>query len=295
MYKEIHRNKIITWLIVLAFVGLIVFLAFVYGYYYDYGWLGIILGLMFSLPSALIGYYFSDQIVLSMANAREINRKDNRDLYNLVDNLAITAGLPKPRIYIVDDPAMNAFATGRDPNHAVVAFTTGLLNNLNKSELEGVAAHELSHIKNFDTRLSTVVIIFVGLIVILAEWFIRLGRFGGRNRNDGASLFAIFGILVIIFSPVIAQIIQMALSRTREYLADADAAMLTRYPQGLIGALTKLSNQKNLLRNSSSAMNHMYICDPVKSLSGNSKAFWGDLFATHPPIEERIKRLNQML
>ncbi len=296
MYREISHNKLVTWLILVGFVIFIVFVCFVYSYLYDYGWLGIIFGLIFSVPSVLIGYYVSDQIVLSMAGAREVTRKDNKDLYNLVDNLAIASGLPKPKIYVVDDPAMNAFATGRDPNHAVVAFTTGLLNNLSRTELEGVAAHELSHIKNFDTRLSTVVIIFVGLIVVLAEWFIRFGRFGSnRSKNNTGSIFAIFGVIVIILSPLVAQLIQLALSRTREYLADADAALLTRYPQGLIGALEKLSNQNNLLQNSSNVMNHMYITDPVKSLSGNGKSFWGDLFSTHPPVEERIKKLKEMI
>jgi heat shock protein HtpX len=232
-----------------------------------------------------------------MAGAKEVYRKDNKKLYELVDNLAITAGLSTPKIYVIHDQAMNAFATGRDPRHAVIAFTSGLLDNLSKVEIEGVAAHEMSHIKNFDTRLSTVVIIFVGLIGIMAEWFIRLGWLGGRSKSksdSGNGIFAIFGLILIILSPVIAQIIQLALSRNREYLADADAALLTRFPEGLIGALEKLSNQNKLLRGQSNMMNHMYITDPVKSLAGSKSNWLGNLFSTHPPIEERIKRLKNM-
>jgi len=295
MYNEIDRNKFITSLIIAGFVFFIMLLAFIYGYYYNSGLFGLFLGLIFAVPSSLIGYYYSDQMVLSMAGAKLVEKKDNRELYNVVENLAITAGLPTPKIYIVEDPAMNAFATGRDPEHAVVAVTSGLLKQLSRTELEGVVAHELSHIKNYDTRLSVVVVIFVGLVVIMAQWFMRLGGlFGGGSRKKGGGLFAIFGLLVILFSPLIAQLIQLALSRNREYLADADAALLTRYPQGLIGSLEKLSNQKNLLRNQSSAMNHMYITDPIKSF-GNKKSFWGDLFSTHPPVEDRIKRLKGMI
>jgi len=259
----------------------------------------LILGLCFSVPAAMIGYYTSDKAVLLMAGAHEVSRRDNKQLYELVDNLAITAGLPKPKIFVIDDEAMNAFATGRDPNHAVIAFTSGLLKNLSKVEIEGVAAHEMSHIKNFDTRLSTVLIIFVGLIGMMAEWFWRLGRIGGRgskSKNDnGSGILAIFGIIFIILSPLIAQIIQLALSRNREYLADADAALLTRYPEGLIGALEKLSNQASILSHQSSTMNHMYITDPVKSFSGAGGGWWSNLFSTHPPVEERIKRLKNMM
>ncbi len=296
MYNEISRNKLITNLIITGFVIFIMFLAFIYGYYYESGLLGLVVGIVFAVPSSLIGYYYSDKMVLSMAGAKLIEKKDNRELYNVVENLAITAGLPTPKIYIVEDPAMNAFATGRNPEHAVVAVTSGLLKNLTRTELEGVIAHELSHIKNFDTRLSVVVTIFVGLIVIMAQWFLRLGGLfgGGGSKKGGNWIFAIFGLLVILFSPLVAQLIQLALSRNREYLADADAALLTRYPQGLIGSLEKLSQQKNKLKHSSSVMNHMYITDPLKNL-GSKKSFWGDWFSTHPPVEERIKRLKNMI
>lgn len=296
MYNEINRNKFVSAVIVFLFFVFVVIVLFFFGYIYDYGWLGVIMGLVVSLPTTLIGYYFSDQMVLSMAGATEVKRVDNKELYNLVDNLAITAGLPKPKVFIINDFAMNAFATGRDPNHAVVAVTSGLLKSLTKTELEGVIAHELSHIKNFDTRLSTILVIFVGLIVILAEWFVRLGRFGfGKSKeNQGGGLLAIFGLVVIIFSPIIAQMIQLALSRTREFLADSDAALLTRYPQGLIGALEKISKQETMLGNSNGVMNHIYICDPVKSYVGN-KSFFGDLFSTHPSVEKRIEKLKSMI
>jgi len=297
MYKEIDRNKLTTALILVGFFLLVVLVVYFYGILADWGYGGIFLGLIIATPSVLIGYYTSDLMVLSMAGAHEINRSDNPQLFTAVENLAITDGLPMPKIYIIDDPAMNAFATGRDYQHAVVAITTGLLSKLNKTELQGVIAHELSHIKNYDTRLSTVVVIFVGLIAILADWFFRLGSWGRRDsRRDGSGILALLGIVFIILSPLVAKLIQLALSRNREFLADSEGALLTRYPEGLASALEKIAGQQVMIRRTNSAMNHLFIADPIKAAyGGENGSWWSNLFATHPPTEERIKRLRSMI
>lgn len=297
MYKEIDRNKKITFLILFVFVLFVLAVGYFYSLISDTGWFGLVAGMIVAFPTVWIGYYNSDKMVLFMAGAKYIEKKDNPVLYNTVENLSIAAGLPTPKVYIVEDQAMNAFATGRDPQHAVVAVTTGLLSKLEKRELEGVIAHELSHIKNFDTRLGTIVVIFVGLVVILADWFWHFGSLSRRDsKKDGGGILVILGILFILLSPLVAQIMQLALSRNREYLADADAALLTRFPDGLIGALEKISNQDVLLRRANNAMNHMYIVDPIKSLAGSKKTSWFEnLFSTHPPVDERINRLKNMI
>ena len=296
MYEEISRNKRVTWLIIIVFILMVLFVGYVYGQLTDYGYFGLVIALFLALPTALIGYYTSDQMVLAMAGASLVEKRDNPRLYNLVENLAIASGLPTPKIYIINDQAMNAFATGRDPNHAVIAVTAGLLNNLSKTELEGVIAHEFSHIKNYDTRLSTIVVIFVGLIAILADIFWRGGFRGRRNsEKSGGGLLALVGIIFIIISPIVAKLMQLALSRNREFLADSDAALLTRYPQGLIGALEKISNQSQMLSRSNNAMNHLYIISPIDSLAGKRQgSWWNNLFSTHPPTAERIRRLENM-
>lgn len=297
MYNEINRNKTITWLIVLAFIILIILVGYFFGELSEIGYAGVFIGLLIALPSALIGYYTSDQMVLFMAGAKVVAKKDNPVLYNTIENLAMTAGMPTPKMYIIEDESLNAFATGRDPNHAAMAITRGLLNKLSKVELEGVMAHELSHIKNFDTRLSMIVVIFVGLVVILADLFWRVsfwGR-GGSKKNNGGAILLVIGLFFIILSPIAAKILQMALSRNREYLADADAALITRFSQGLAGALRKISGQEKVLAHANSAMNHLYIVSPLDSLEGRERSgWWSNLFATHPPVEERIKKLELM-
>ena len=295
MYKEIDYNKWMTWVILTVFFILVVLVGYLYGIFSDLGYFGVVLGLLIAAPTVIIGYYTSDKMVLSMAGAKEITRKDNPQLFTMVENLAITAGLPLPKIYIIDDPAMNAFATGRDYDHAVVAVTRGLLDNLDKQELQGVIAHELSHVKNYDTRLSTVVVVFVGMIAIMADWFFRIG--GSRNnRKSGLGILAIFGIIFIILSPLVAKLIQLALSRNREFLADSEGALLTRYPEGLASALEKISGQGQLLKRTNSAMNHLFIADPIKAAHGGRGSGWlAGLFSTHPPTQERIKRLRAML
>ena len=243
---------------------------------------------IFSILMNIFSYWFSDKIVLKLAGAKEANRQDNFDLYTIVENLSITAGLPMPKVYIVQDPAPNAFATGRDKEHAVVCATTGLLGILNKNELEGVIGHELSHIGNKDMLLSTVVVVLVGFITIIADMFRRNLFFGGRSDdNKSNAVFLIIGIILSILAPLFAMLIQLAISRKREFLADASGALLTRYPEGLASALQKIAQHSQPMHRQSSAIAHLYIADPKaafgKKVSG--------LFATHPRVEDRVKAL----
>ena len=250
----------------------------------------IISGLM-----SLGSYYYSDKIILGMSGAKQIKKSDNPELFRTVENLCIGDGLPMPRIYIVEDSAPNAFATGRDPKHAVVCVTTGILQKLNKAELEGVIAHELSHVKNFDIRLMAVVVVLVGTIALLADIFMRSMWFRGRDREDRGNAQAIFmliGIILAILSPIIATLIQLSISRKRELLADASGALLTRYPEGLASALEKISQDKEPLEAANNATAHLYIVNPFKGKE--IKSFFAGLFNTHPPIEERIKILRSM-
>ena len=240
-------------------------------------------------------YYYSDKLVLATTGAKEIKKSDYPDYYRIVENLSIGDGLPMPRVYVVDDPSPNAFATGRDPRHAVVCATTGILAMLNKAELEGVIAHELSHVKNYDIRLGGVVAILVGFIVIIGNIFTRSLWFGGNDNdrnNNGQAIFLIIGIVFAILSPIIATLIQLAISRKRELLADASGALLTRYPEGLASALEKISADPRTMRSASNATAHLFIINPFKGKKTGS--FLSGLFDTHPPIAERIKILRSM-
>jgi heat shock protein HtpX len=249
--------------------------------------------IIFSLLMNFFSYWFSDKIVLRLAGAKEAKRTEYFDLYTSVENLSITAGLPMPKVYVVEDPAPNAFATGRDKDHAVVCATTGLLGILNKTELEGVIAHELSHVGNRDMLLSTVVVVLVGFITILADVFRRNLFWGSLNRNrddenKSGAIFILIGIVLSILAPIFATLIQLAISRKREFLADASGALLTRYPEGLANALRKISEHSIPMAHQSSAIAHLYIADP-KGVSFGKKI--SGLFATHPPVEDRIKAL----
>lgn len=254
---------------------------------------------IFLVISGLINlgsYYWSDKLVITLSGAKPIGKKDAPDLYRAVENLSIAQGTPMPKVYLVDDSAFNAFATGRDPNHAAVAVTRGLLENLENLELEGVLAHELSHVKNYDTRLMAIVTVLVGTIAILADFFLRSlwwGRMGNdREGRQTAAFFVILGIIAAILAPIVAQLIQLAVSRRREFLADAGGALLTRYPEGLAKALEKISSYGKPMKNVSTATAHLYISNPF---GGKKPKNWLiSLFNTHPPIEERIKALRQM-
>ncbi len=248
----------------------------------------------------VLSYWFSDKIVLSMSGAVPAEHDKYTDLYHIVENLSITAGLPMPKIYIITDPSPNAFATGRDKNHAVVAVTTGLLQILNKTELEGVIAHELSHIGNRDILLSTIVVVLVGFVSILANIFMRSGMRGkSSDDNKGGGILMIVGLVFIILSPIFARLIQFAISRKREFLADASGVLLTRYPEGLASALQKISSVNIPMKNPNQATAHLYISNPFGGAGNPSqikKQFDGarkisNLFSTHPPVEDRIKAL----
>lgn len=271
------------------FLVVIVALGWFVSYYYNspallYG------AVVFSLVINFASYWWSDKIALSLNGARVAKREEFVELHRLVENLAITAGLPKPKIYLIEDPAPNAFATGRDKNHAAVAVTRGLLNLLDKNELEGVIAHELSHIGNRDILLQTAVVVLVGFVAIISDMFIRsswLG-IGGGDRDRGKNPLAIVGIIFVVLSPIVATLIQLAISRKREFLADASGALLTRYPEGLASALQKISSYSAPMRKANNATAHMFISNPFGARA--SKGI-GALFLTHPPVEARIKTL----
>lgn len=293
LYTHKDENVRKTWLLVGVFLALIVGIGYFLSNYY--GNPGILtIAIIFSVVMNITGYWYSDKIALSMAKAVEADPVQYKDLHNIVENLSITAGLPKPRVWIIPDNAPNAFATGRNAKHASVAVTQGLLGMLDRTELEGVLAHELSHIGNRDILLQSMVAILVGFIAILANIFTRSLWWGGGKRDSdskGGSVLAIIGIIFIILSPIIAQLIQLAISRKREFLADASGALLTRYPEGLASALRKISSYGAPMKTANNATAHMYISNPFgpKAFSGLSK-----LFMTHPATEDRIKALTDM-
>lgn len=277
-----------------------IFLIFVIGvgwvlsYTFD-NYIILVIAVVIAVFQALIAYYQADKIALAISGAKEAPRKEPYlELHRLVENLSISAGLPKPRIYVISDSAPNAFATGRDPKHAALAVTAGLLDKLNKTELEGVISHELSHIGNYDIRLMTMVVILVGIVALVSDFFLRYLWWGGgrSRRSEGGGQFQLIllvvGIILAILAPLAAVLIQLAISRKREYLADATGALLTRYPEGLASALKKISRDREPLEVANRATAHLYIADP------NKKKITG-LFMTHPPVEERIKRLRAMI
>jgi len=287
-----HKDKNIrkTWILVTLFLVFVIGLGWVFSYQFDSPVI-LIVAVTISIVMSLGSYWYSDKIVLAMSKAREIKKSDHPELYRLVENLCITAGLPLPKIYIINEQAPNAFATGRNPEHAVVAVTQGLLDKLERSELEGVIAHELSHIGNRDILLQTVVVILVGLVVLLSDWFLRWSFFGGRRDREGGQLgmiMAIAGIVLAILSPLIAVLLQLAISRKREFLADASGALLTRYPEGLARALEKISSDQTPLKAANKATAHMYINNPFKGKKVKKA------FMTHPPVEERLRVLRGM-
>jgi heat shock protein HtpX len=287
MYTQIAQNKRNSILLVLGFVALVGGLDYVFARAFNQPsyFVPILIG---AILYAAITYFFSSQIALAMSGAREIEKQDAPDLYRVVENLTIAAGLPMPKVYIVDDPSPNAFATGRDPQHAVVAVTTGILPLLKKDELEGVIAHELSHVGNLDIRFMAVVVALVSVVSVVSDLFLRLSFWSRDDREEGNQLFFVLGIVGAILAPLVAVIIQFAVSRQREYLADASGALLTRYPDGLADALEKIAGSDQPMQQVSSATAPLYISNPLqgRSLAG--------LFDTHPPIEERIKRLRKM-
>ncbi len=294
MYDQIASNKRKTWLLIIGFCVLVIAPWAIYGYFAGEDMSSqIIVATVIATSYSLISYFISDKVALATNGAKQIKKQDAPELWNLVENLCIANGQPVPKIYIVDDPSPNAFATGRKPETASIAFTTGILRLLEKKELEGVIAHELSHIRNYDVRVMTIVVVLVGAIMLLADIFLRSLFFsGGRDRDRGGNALAILalvGIALSILSPILAQIIQFAVSRSREYLADASGALLTRYPEGLAAALEKIGTHGGKLERANHATAHLFIANPF----GPGRGI-GGLFATHPPLDERIARLRKM-
>lgn len=304
VYESVDANKRKSLLIMGLFVVFVVTAAILIAKgmaaYYGYQSTGLEftgIALVISGVMSFVSYYFSDQVVLGLSGARPADRKRDFEFFTVTENLSMAAGIPMPKLYVIDDTAMNAFATGRDPKHASVAATTGILAQLNRTELEGVVAHELSHIANYDTRLMSVVVVLVGLLTLLGDWLLRASFFGGgkRDRQEGNSgaIFMVLGLVFAIISPIIAQLIQLAISRRREFLADASSAKLTRQPSGLINALKKLGADREPLEVANKATAHLYITNPLKNQEGGVSWF-ANLFNTHPPLADRIKALEQM-
>jgi len=294
-FDESAINKFKSYFLMFCFALVIVALGYVFGMIYGKGNIGIIIFFMviafiIAVIMALVSYYMGDKAALSMSKAYLANRKDHAHYINSVEGLAIAAQIPTPKIYVLPDPSINAFATGRNPENASIAVTEGALKKLNRVELEGVIAHEMSHIKNYDMLLMTVTVILVGLIALLSDFFIRGMIFGGGrdNNREMNPIFLIIGIVLAILAPIIAQLIQLAISRKREYAADATGAILGRNPEALASALKKIEKDGLVTKNASTATAHMYISNPLKP------GFWNNLFSTHPPLTERIRRLEAM-
>lgn len=289
LYTQQSKNITKTWILMTTFFLVVIGLGYFFSYYYQNPSI-LYFFATFSIVMNIISYWYSDKIVLSLANAKPAKKEEYYDLYTVVENLSITAGLPMPKVYVINDPAPNAFATGRDKNHSVVAATTGLLAILDRAELEGVMAHELSHIGNRDMLVSTVAVVLVGFVSIVSDIFMRSMLWGGHRDNDnkGNGILMIIGIIFAILAPVFAMLLQLGISRKREFLADASGALLTRYPEGLANALKKISQCSRPMQKQSSAIAHLYLADPKgvkigKKISG--------LFASHPPVEDRVKAL----
>ena len=299
VYDEIAGNRWRTWLLVALFIALVALLGYVLGEVWFGGNAGLFvlpLALAIASISGLTSYFAGDKIVLGMSQAREVSDQQEPQLHHVVEELAIGAGIPKPKIYVIEDSAPNAFATGRDPQHASVAVTRGLLTKLDRTELQGVLAHELSHVRNFDIRLMLIVAVLLGMAALLSDWIFRSMFWGGRGRDrdrgggGAAAILLIVALVLAILTPIIAQLIQLAVSRQREYMADASGALLTRYPAGLANALRKIAADKEALEVANKATAPLYIANPLH----DQPRFLDGLFDTHPPIQERIKRLEAM-
>jgi heat shock protein HtpX len=299
IYTHISANKWRSVVTMTVFVALVIALGYVFGVVLDLPWL---------LPAAIVvaivqswsAYWWSDKVALAISGAREVDKAAAPELYRIVENLAITAGLPMPRVYVIDDPSPNAFAAGRDPKHAAVAVTSGLLAKLDRPELEGVLAHEFSHVGNYDIRLSSIIVILVGFIVLMSDFFLRYTFWGGggrRNNNSGdgqvGAILMLIGIVLALLSPLIAMLLQLAISRKRELLADADGALLTRNPNGLADALEKITTDPLSMHHANKATAHLYIASPLHDTKGKAKGF-SRMFDTHPDPAMRIARLREM-
>ena len=296
MYEQIARNKWKSFFLIIFFFCLIFALSWVFGELTGLGAYGLVLAVIIAIAMTFGSYFASDKIVLAISRAKPVKKEDYPYLYNVVEGLAIAAGLPKPRCYIIDDTAPNAFASGRNPKNSVIVVTKGLLEKLNRAELEGVIAHEMAHVKNYDILIQTLAVVMVGIVALLSDWILRTLFWGrGRRRSDskgrgGAEIFIVVGLVLAVLSPMIAQFLRLAISRKREFLADANGAFLTRYPPGLASALKKLAADREPLEAANKATAHLYIVNPLKDFKGKVNK----LFSTHPPVEERISALEKM-
>ena len=299
-YQLAQTNKIKSWVVITVFTLFVGLASYAIAYGFGYGLDMVGMALIVSGVMSFASYWWSDKVILGISKARPAKREEFFDFYTVTENLAQSQGLPMPRLYVIDDSAMNAFATGRDPEHAVVCATTGLLNRLERPEIEGVVAHELSHVKNYDIRLMSIVTILVGMIALLSDWALRMTFWGGRDSSDNKEggqlkviMFAV-GMFLALLSPLIAQLIQLAVSRKREFLADASGVSMTKNPEGLIRALAKISQDKEPLEAANKATAHLYISNPLKNVHG-AVGLFASLFQTHPPVEQRIAALKGLV
>jgi len=288
-YDFIDANKRKSIALIAVFFLFVMAVAWAIDTAYDAGGALVMLAAVYAVFTALYGYYQGDKVALAVSGAKRVTEKEHPYLVRMVDNLCISQGMPSPKIHVIDDPAINAFATGRDPEHASIAVTTGAIKNLENEELEGVLAHELSHVQNYDIRVMTLVIVLVGIVTALADIVFRFSLRGGRRRNsEGGGIILLVGLVLLILAPIVAQLIKLAVSRRREYLADSSGALMTRFPEGLARALEKIQRQQMPMQHASGATAHLFIANPF---SGRAIA---GLFSTHPPIEKRIAALHKM-
>jgi len=297
VYEQVDANKRRSVVVMLVFVAFITLASWLMAKALGYGLGTVGMALIIAGFISFAGYWWGDKIILTISGARPANKKRDFIFFTVTENLCLATQIPMPKLYVLEDSAPNAFATGRDPQHAVVCATTGLIQKLNRTELEGVVAHELSHIRNYDTRLMSLVVILIGMVTLLADWFLRSMRFGRSQDDKGdnrlGAIFFIVGLVLALLSPIIARLIQLAISRRREFLADASGVMITRYPEGLARALEKISNDKEPLEAANKATAHLYIINPLRNKQ-NSIGWFANLFNTHPPLAERIKALREM-
>jgi heat shock protein HtpX len=299
VYTEISRNKRNTVILITLFLMFVIGLGYVFSRIFNITWL-FPLVIIIAVFQAFASYWWSDKVALAVSGAKEVTKKEAPQLYRAVENVSIMAGLPMPRVYLIDDAAPNAFATGRDPQHAAVAVTSGLMAMMSKQELEGVLAHEMSHVGNYDIRLMMVVVVLVGIVVMLSDWFLRFTFWGGmgddndNDRGEFGIILMVAGIVLALLSPLFATLIQLAISRKREFLADADGANLTGYPEGLASALEKISQDEQPLARANKATAHLYIANPLRDHKEGARSWFSGLFDTHPPVEERVTRLREM-
>lgn len=296
IYSQIAANKLKTYLIIGVFIALMTGFFLLLGQYFRDPQSFFFIGFIFAVVSSVGSYFYSDKIVLMTTGAKPATKEQYFDFYTVAENLSTADGLPMPKLYVIDDPAPNAFATGRNPKHAVVCATTGILERLNRAELEGVIAHELSHVKNYDILVSSIVGVLVGTVALIADWIMRSFWWGGFRRDereDRNPIIFVLLIVVLIITPIVATLIQLAVSRRREFLADASGALLTRYPEGLARALEKISADPHQLQTATTSTAHLFIVNPFKK-GGRAASWLMNLFSTHPPIDERIRILRSM-